>query len=289
MMGGKGKGYGTIIFLCIVVGIPLYILGNYMTPILIVGAIILVIAIVAVVANQKTQSKQLENIVDVELIGRTNIYKEGFENTGFSIGASGHGRAYFGKRKRLQGVKATFYVRYLDKSPKTISVMAGTEHYFKLLSYLEKSDETSRNEDRRVQSEPELKMQERRIEQSEKFVTLEEVKIQPKILEIPFEVLPNEYSLEVRHQSCTYKRTESDGDRYEVDVRCEVHYDPLAKGVTNRRIVVSLYDSKERIFAVRNTYPQHLDKSGCQVVEINFWKDIYEEPSKVSISVEKCS
>lgn len=136
MMGGKGNGYSAIIFLCIVVGIPLYILGNYMTPILIIGAIILAIAIVAMIANQKTKSKRLENIVSVEVIGRTNVYKEGFENTGFSIGTSGHGRAYFGKRKQLQGVEVTFYVRYLDRSPKTISVMEGTEDYFKLLSYI---------------------------------------------------------------------------------------------------------------------------------------------------------
>lgn len=288
MMGGKGKGYSTIIFLCIVVGIPLYILGNYMTPILIIGAIILVIAIVTAIANQKDQSKQLENIVSVELIGRTNVYKEGFENTGFSIGTSGHGRAYFGKRKRLQGVEATFYVRYSDKSPKTISVMEGTEHYFKLLSYLGQNGETPRNKERKAQPEPEPKIQEQQTEQSEKFASLEEIKTPPKILEVPFEVLPNEYSIEVRHQSCIYKRTEYDNGRYEVDVRCEVHYDPMAKGVTNRRVVISLYDSKGRIFAIRNTYPQHLDKSGCQVVEINFWQDIYEEPSKVSISVEKC-
>ena len=260
-----------------------------MTPILIYGAIILVIAIVVVIADQKDQSKQLENIVSVELIGRTNVYKEGFENTGFSIGTSGHGRAYFGKRKRLQGVEATFYLWYSDKSPKTFSVMEGTEYYFKLLSYLGKSDETARNEDRKAQSDPKPKIQERKAEKSERLSPLEEVKTPPKILEVPFEVLPNEYSIEVKHQSCIYKRTEDDGGRYEVDVLCEVHYDPMVKGVTNRRIVVSLYDSKDRIFAIRNTWPQHLDKSGCQVVKINFWKDIYEEPSKISISVEKCS
>lgn len=37
----------------------------------------------------------------------------------------------------------------------------------------------------------------------------------PKVLEVPFEILPNEYSLEVRHQSCIYKQTNYDNVRYE--------------------------------------------------------------------------
>lgn len=285
------KECSNILFICIIVGIPLYFLINFMTPILIIGIIILVIALMTARMDSKSQEKQLENIIHVEFIERTKIYKEGFEHTGFSIGTSGHGRAYFGKRKRLQGIQATFYVTYSDKEPQNISVKEGTTQYFKLMSYMRqqnmKESRVAHKKNDEVVIQP--VKEEKNMAEIEPTVISDRIKLDPpKVLEIPFDVLPNEYSLEVRHQSCIYKQTDYNDVRYEVDIRCEVHYDASVKGITNRRIVVSLYDSKDRIFAVQNTWPDRLDKSGCKVVEINFWKDIYEEPSKVSISIERC-
>lgn len=277
----------------IIAAIIILCIAYFCTPIgILLLCVVVLTAIIYAVVNARNQAKQLENIVHVEFLGRTKIYTDGFEHTGFSVGTSGHGRAYFGKRKRLQGIEATFYVTYSDKEPQTVSAMEGTERYFKLISHTEQQNvESQRKRDKEsTQSDTKQVKQDQKEPKKEELAPAEEMKLRPpKLLEIPFDVLPNEYSVEVRHQSCIYKQTKYDGGRYEVDVRCEIHYDPSVKGVTNRRIVVSLYDKQDRIFAVRRTWPERLDRSGCKVVEINFWQDIFEEPSKVSIGVERCS
>ena len=276
----------------VIVGIIILCIAFIFTPIgILLLCVVILLAIIYSVTMAKRQAKQLENIAHVKFIGRAKIYKEGFEQTGFSIGTSGRGRLYFGKRKRLQGTEVTFYVTYSDKDPQLVSTMEGTEQYFKLMSYInqQNTEDIGARIEAGAQSIPKS-VEENQQKLTEELVPAKRLKLNPpKLLEIPFEVLPNEFSVEVRHQSCIYKQTEYDGGRYEVDVRCEVHYDSSVKGVTNRRIVISLYDSKDRIFAVRNTWPEHLDKSGCKVAEINFWENIYEEPSKVSISIERCS
>lgn len=280
MAGGNGKGYATIIFLCFFLGIPLYLFANYFQIILALIAIVIGIVLVYIFVASYIKKKQLENITHVQLIGKTDIYRERFENTGFSIGTNGHGRAYFRRRKDFQKSEVSFYITYSDKDPQTVLVMDDSKAYFKLLSYIERQNNVE-------QECPKIAEQEASPELS--LVQVEKEIDKPRFLDIPFVVLQNEYSVEVKHQSCIYKRMEYDKDHFEVDIRCEVYYNPLKKGITNRKIVVSLYDKKDRIIAVKSAWPDRLDKSGCKVLEINFGQNILEEPSKVSISIDRCS
>lgn len=245
-------------------------------------ALSFLVAVFVKILRKKEQEKQLNNIVHVELISQERVYKEGFEHTGFSIGTSGRGRAYFGKRKRMLGVKATFRVSYTDKATQTVIAMDGTEQYNKLLSYIERQKNQEQEQQKRTE------MQAKEQFQPTPKARVAKIKKEPKYLEIPFEILPNEYAIKIKHQSCVFKFEEYDGGRYEVDVRFEVHYDPTVKGVTNRKVVVCLYDVQGRMTAVRSDW-NHLDKSGCKIIELNFWKDIVDEPAKISVGIEKYS
>ena len=72
--------------------------------ILLIIAVIFVFSfLIGLVVHEQKGKKELENITRVDFINRSKVYKEGFEHTGFSIGSNGHGRAYFGKRKRCPG------------------------------------------------------------------------------------------------------------------------------------------------------------------------------------------
>lgn len=254
--------------------------------------IALILFCIICVISAKKESREMEHITHVSLIGQANVYEEKYEHTGVSIGTSGHGRAYFRKRKHLKGVESTFRVFYSDKPPKIIKVMENTGKYCKLISYIDRQELKAQN----LRDTAPASAEEESVQTSAGRVLVEVCRTEskspldpPKFLDIPFEVLPNEYSLEVRHQSCIYKQTKYDNGRCEVDIRFEAYYDPTIKGVTNRKIVVSLYDQKGRIFAVSDTGFRRLDKSGCKVVSLNFWQDIIEEPSQVSISIEKFS
>lgn len=253
--------------------------------ILLIIAVIFVFSfLIGLVVHEQKGKKELENITRVDFINRSKVYKEGFEHTGFSIGSNGHGRAYFGKRKRLIGIETTFYVTYSDKSPKYITASEGTKKFSTLMQYFEHQEQAEYHRMEETQKKNELKP----VEQ----VTLQPTNVEnpkkekPKFLDIPFIILPNEFSIEISNQSCVYQPREYDAESYEVYIRFEIHYDSTVKGVTNRKVICALYDSNDRIFSTRSAL-DHLSKSGCQIVEINFWDNIYEEPAKVSIGVER--
>lgn len=284
-MRRKGKGNDTAIFLCFLVGIPLYLLVNYSNLIIILLAIIAVIIIISVLATDCKKKKELENITSVQLVERAKIYKEGFENTGFSIGTSGHGRAYFGKRKHPQGVEATFCVTYSDKPMEQVKAMEGSEQYFKLLSYIERQDKQEMNKHRAEQKEKETKELIAKQELQAQLKELESKKMNDRkyYIEVPFEVLPNEFGLEIFHQSC---QIVIEYGQKKIRVRFEVRYNTETKGARNRRIVCAALDSEDKIVSV-NRERTGLDKSGGKIMDIVFWDNIEEDPSKVTIGLER--
>lgn len=231
------------------------------------------------------QDHQLENIAHVTLVSRNEIFKTCFENTGFSVGAKGNGRLYFSKRNRLQRVEVTFHVTYHNNFSKNITVMEKSNAYYKLLSYVEKEKSKDHKEevDRIINKKVKQSQTNSMISGDTNLNSCD-----IRFLDIPFEVLPNEYGLEIKHQSCMIKRLSCPDTQYEINVRCEAHYDSSIKGITNRKIVVSLYDQKGRIIEVKNMWPERLDKSGCKMVSICFGQNIIEEPSKVSVGIERC-
>lgn len=227
-----------------------------------------------------------QNIDRVEIVDSTKVYQEKFENTGFSIGTNGHGRAYFGKRKRLKGTEVTFLISYTDKPQRTVKAMEGSNQYNTLMEYIYRQDEEEKQRKKSqketipssgtstiqaVQTVPSAEI--KQIPQKEK----------PKYLEIPFEILPNEYSLEITHQTCIYQLSYGN---HETVIRGEARYNPDVRGITNRKLVISIYDKDGHIMGVKSSFSEYLDKSGCKIIDATFYKT-EEEPAKVSIGIEK--
>lgn len=263
-----------------------------MAAILICAAII---AIVIAVIGIHVSNTELENIQSVSLVDEIQWTKKQYYNSGFSVGMKGNPRFYYRSKNVPHHVEAKFRVRYKDGKVKTISRNKGTTDYNYLITCIQNQAQQQKKQaeamqQKRKQDEKNASViSQQTIPETQKINVVAPSKNRKKYLNIPFEVLPNEYAMEVRHQSCAFKSVpynDAGNERYEVDICCEVHFDPNVKGVTNRRVVVSLYDAQGRITYVMKDW-DHLTKSGCRIIDINFWKEINDEPSKVSFSLEK--
>lgn len=276
-MSHKGNSdIGCLLTICAIVGIVLFITSEH--GIYIIAAIAAVIVLYFVISAVENH-KNLKNITHVEITGRSNIYDEGYENTGFSVGTKGSMRFYFGKKKRLRGKEVTFHVSYSDKDSKIISAMEDTSVYNKLMEYVyaDESDAPKTKGD-------EPKKFAENSEKQGKIVSkpVEETK-QCYYIDVPFEVIPNDYHLTVHHQSC---QMIIGSDCKEVKIMFEVNYDQAAKGANNRRLVCALLDKDDKIVSVVNDW-KSLSKSGGRILDLTFWQNITDEPSKIRIGLEQ--
>lgn len=270
-----------LIGLCVLVAI----IFLFYKPFIAILGIVVLFFICAFVCKLN-DDKKINSAVEARMLSkRTNIYKNTYEHSGFSISSRGYGRSYWKAKKQKVGTNVSFEIT--DSSGKTsiVTVLEDSEEYNILVSKQKKSSLHSSYKSQKEVFPPYIMPRSNALVETQS--SLKPPAAKPKILNIPFEILPNEYSLEIKHESCIFERTDGGCGRYEVNLFFELHYNPNIRGITNRHVVASLYNKDGKIVAVQNTWPKTLDKSGCKIIEIKFWKDIEEEPTKVSISLER--
>ena len=226
----------------------------------------------------QNEYRSMKNIERVELINRTDIYKSGLGATGFSLGLDGKPRILLGSQTNYERTDVTFFVYYTDKQPQKITVKEGSKKYQKLLSYVGR-------EAAKQESLPQISAPAPQITTAPAPKIAENPQEKRYYVDVPFEVLSNEFSLNISFQSCQMIETE---EKKKAEVRFEASYDPKVKGVRSQRVVCAVVDSKNRIVSVMRDV-RNLDGSGRKLVDITFWQNIEETPTRVRVGLERYS
>ena len=82
--------------------------------------------------------KQTQNVRSAIVVSRTQVTKEVYQRSGFSVGSSGHSRFYWRTKNVPDHVEVLFDVTYTNGSVRRVKAIDGTGKYEKLMSYVGK-------------------------------------------------------------------------------------------------------------------------------------------------------
>lgn len=294
------KNDGGCLVAVLIVGVPLYLIFTYWPYIAIFAVLVVAAVIICVIANSAYVSAQLKNVQYAVILGKTRVMTTKSRPSGYSISSRGNFRAYWRFRNEVDHIEVEFEVHYESGEVRRITANEDSSLYNGLMPYVvakPKPPITNPAPPPQIAELPKL------VEISppkEPIKHMDEVKPLPKanpaeppkpkrkeekrFAEVPFEVAPNEYSLEISYPSCQMIRRAS--GEYRIEVRFAISYDPMVKGIRNRVITCATVDSAGRMTAVRRDN-KVLDLSGSRMVDIMFWENAEQEPAKIVIGVDR--
>lgn len=291
---------GWLIMLCLVVGVPILLIQKFWPAILLIVAAIVIIAIVAVCSNDK----QFKNIKYTErLPGKTSVYQEGYEHSGFSFSTSGNARTYYRKRRHKVGDEVAFNVTYNDLSCKIVKVMYGSDRYYFLMDKERKPEkkiesnaiskpeavaEAIAPETEKVEERTPIELEPPKEEIVAEVSAIENKRpeIKAKFIKVESQILPNEVSARVENVTCISKY-DTLANKGKFIVQFMLYFDPTPKGLTNRTPTVTIIDKDGNILDTSKSYSDRLDKSGVRAVKTIFYDNLGVEPAKVAIGIDR--
>lgn len=287
---------GWIIMLCLVVGVPILLIQKFWPVILLLIAVIVIIALIAVCANEN----QFKNIKYTErLPGKTSVYQEGYEHSGFSFSTSGNARTYYRRRRHKVGDEVAFNVTYNDLSRKVVKVMYGSDRYYFLLDKERKPDKkVASKSDPKPELIAEVIVPETKSVDEKPVIAIEPPKeespaieskrpeIKASFIKVESSVLPNEVSARVENVTCISKY-DTIAKKGKFIVQFILYFDSTQKGITNRTPTITLIDKDGNILDTSKSYCDRLDKSGVRTVKAIFHDNLGVEPAKVTIGIDR--
>lgn len=279
----------------------LYVLFTYWQYIAIFAVIFIAIIIIGLVVHASNVSEQLKNIQYAVILRRTRVMTTKSRPSGYSISSRGNFRAYWRFRNEVDHIEVEFEVHYESGEVRRITANEDSSLYNGLMPYVGLKPKPPVP---KPTPPPPIVEPPKPVEISppkEPIKHMDEVKPLPeanpaeppkpkrkeeekRFAEVPFEVAPNEYSLEISYPSCQMIRRAS--GEYRIEVRFAISYDPMVKGIRNRVITCATVDSAGRMTAVRRDN-KVLDLSGSRMVDIMFWENAEQEPAKIVIGVDR--
>lgn len=108
-------------------------------------------------------------------------------------------------------------------------------------------------------------------------------------LDLPFEILPNLYSLSIKNKNIqNIINYYSDGSKHEhIAIQCEIHYKMNGRKEGKRRFVFSFYDENNELICFTSTKEHRLTEAGVVMVYAEKYGPWKRFPQKISISVEE--
>ena len=136
--------------------------------------IVITLVLILYLLSKIGENTAVQNLKHVEIIKTTDLYKTGYEHSGFSIGRSGT-RSYYRRRKRYVGTDIKFHVTYNTGKTETITAREGTKRCQSLLDFIDSQERAKVNQRAYVQTSPsETKKQKKKesaTEAKEQLVT----------------------------------------------------------------------------------------------------------------------
>ena len=294
------KNDGGCLVAVLIVGVPLYLIFTYWPYIAIFAVLVVAAVIICVIANSAYVSTQLKNVQYAVILGKTRVMTTKSRPSGYSISSRGNFRAYWRFRNEVDHIEVEFEVHYESGEVRRITANEDSSLYNGLMPYVGLKPKPPVP---KPTPPPPIVEPPKPVEISppkEPIKHMDEVKPLPeanpaeppkpkrneekRFAEVPFEVAPNEYSLEISYPSCQMIRRAS--GEYRIEVRFAISYDPMVKGIRNRVITCATVDSAGRMTAVRRDN-KVLDLSGSRMVDIMFWENAEQEPAKIVIGVDR--
>ena len=260
------------------------------------AAFIVIMVIIILIADSISTKNATKDVHYAVIVDRVQYMSTKSRPSGFSISSKGNMRAYWRFREEVDHIKVTFEVHYINGNIKIIKANEGTQLYNRLISYVgaereanvggagrteftENAEKQEPQEPQEPESnlhdEPETSNVERKSKRS--VVT-------KRYIDVPFEVVENEYKLSIFYPSCQIEASEN--GEFRINVRFRVTYDPTVKGVRSRIITCATIDKFGRMTDTANSF-KTLDLSGSRIVNISFWKNAEEEPAKILVGLEQ--
>lgn len=294
------KNDGGCLIAVLIVGVPLYLIFTYWPYIAIFAVLVVAAVIICVIANSAYVSAQLKNVQYAVILGKTRVMATKSRPSGYSISSRGNFRAYWRFRNEVDHIEVEFEVHYESGEVRRITANEDSSLYNGLMPYvgLKPKPPVPKPTPPPPIVEPpkpvEISPPKEPIKHMDEVKPLPEAnpaeppkqkwKEEKRFAEVPFEVAPNEYSLEISYPSCQMIRRAS--GEYRIEVRFAISYDPMVKGIRNRVITCATVDSAGRMTAVRRDN-KVLDLSGSRMVDIMFWENAEQEPAKIVIGVDR--
>lgn len=294
------KNDGGCLVAVLIVGVPLYLIFTYWPYIAIFAVLVVAAVIICVIANSAYVSAQLKNVQYAVILGKTRVMTTKSRPSGYSISSRGNFRAYWRFRNEVDHIEVEFEVHYESGEVRRITANEDSSLYNGLMPYvgLKPKPPVPKPTPPPTIVEPpkpvEISPPKELIKHMDEVKPLPEAnpaeppkpkrKEEKRFAEVPFEVAPNEYSLEISYPSCQMIRRAS--GEYRIEVRFAISYDPMVKGIRNRVITCATVDSAGRMTAVRRDN-KVLDLSGSRMVDIMFWENAEQEPAKIVIGVDR--
>lgn len=101
--------------------------------------IVFAVVLIVFLLSKIGESAEVQNLKHVEVIQTIDLYKTGYEHSGFSIGRSGT-RSYYRKRKRYIGRDIKFRVTYTTGRTATVTAREGTKKCQTLFDFIDNQD-----------------------------------------------------------------------------------------------------------------------------------------------------
>lgn len=294
------KNDGGCLVAVLIAGVPLYLIFTYWPYIGIFAVLVVAAVIICVIANSAYVSAQLKNVQYAVILGKTRVMTAKSRPSGYSISSRGNFRAYWRFRNEVDHIEVEFEVHYESGEVRRITANEDSSLYNGLMPYvgLKPKPPVPKPTPPPPIVEPpkpvEISPPKEPIKHMDEVKPLPEAnpeeppkpkrKEEKRFAEVPFEVAPNEYSLEISYPSCQMIRRAS--GEYRIEVRFAISYDPMVKGIRNRVITCATVDSAGRMTAVRRDN-KVLDLSGSRIVDIMFWENAEQEPAKIVIGVDR--
>lgn len=294
------KNDGGCLVAVLIVGVPLYLIFTYWPYIAIFAVLVVAAVIICVIANSAYVSAQLKNVQYAVILGKTRVMTTKSRPSGYSISSRGNFRAYWRFRNEVDHIEVEFEVHYESGEVRRITANEDSSLYNGLMPYVGAKPKPPIPNPAPPPQIAELPKLVEISPPKEPIKHMDEVKPLPeanpaeppkpkrkeekRFAEVPFEVAPNEYSLEISYPSCQMIRRAS--GEYRIEVRFAISYDPMVKGIRNRVITCATVDSAGRMTAVRRDN-KVLDLSGSRMADIMFWENAEQEPAKIVIGVDR--
>ena len=107
--------------------------------------IIIVLVIVLLLMVKIREHYEVQDLKHVEVTKTIDLYKTGYEHSGFSIGRSGS-RSYYRKKKRYVGTDIQFRVTYTTGKTATVTAREGTKRCQLLFDFIDSQDRAETNQ-----------------------------------------------------------------------------------------------------------------------------------------------
>ena len=301
-------------------GLPLCFFASYWEYILIAAAVVAVIYGFCRLNKSKETDSIINRVEYAYIIGRTECMEMKSRPSGYSISSSGNARAYWKYQKEIDHVDIEFEVHNTDGTVHHVTTREGSSLYKGISPYvrikpepvvkawnlpakeLPNTVEAPKNEclqdgagcSETEQNLPPVQSASYPVSiqgNTEQPANVEAEKPTPKskkeeryYADIPFEITPNEFNLQISYPSCQLVKR-ADGE-HRIYIRFGVTYDPTVKGVRNRVIMCATVDEEGRMTAVQKEW-KVLDLSGSKLVEIMFSDNAEQEPARIIVGLDR--